>query len=353
MKSKIRVMIVDDSALMRQQLTAMLSRNDRFEIAGVARDGEEAVSKAVQLRPDVITMDILMPKMDGLTSLQYIKEMAPCPVIILSAHSQRGAVITFEALELGAFDFVTKPDGNHSLDEIEAALTERIMAAAQSRRRSSAIQRIESLQLRNRITQSQAAANADYGKIVVIGASTGGPRTVMDILQQLPENFPAPVLLIQHMPPMFTASFAERLNRRMPMRVVEAKHRMVLESGVIYVAPGGYHLTVENVLGTNQLRIAIRSHPAEAAFRPSVDVSMQSLLQHVPAKKLIGVLLTGIGADGADGMVHIREGGGVTIAESEETAAVFGMPRAAAERGGAQYVLPSYLISEAIKKEVT
>jgi two-component system chemotaxis response regulator CheB len=152
---------------------------------------------------------------------------------------------------------------------------------------------------------------------------------------------------------MFTASFAERLNRRMPMRVVEAKHRMVLESGVIYVAPGGYHLTVENVLGTNQLRIAIRSHPAEAAFRPSVDVSMQSLLQHVPAKKLIGVLLTGIGADGADGMVHIREGGGVTIAESEETAAVFGMPRAAAERGGAQYVLPSYLISEAIKKEVT
>lgn len=349
MNRKIKVMIVDDSAYMRQQLTAILADDSRIEVVGLARDGEEAVQKAVQLQPDVITMDIQMPKMDGLTSLQYIMELAPCPVIILSSYTQRGAMVTFEALELGAFDFVSKPAGPancvNPLEQIAKELKERIAAAAASRK---------SLYSRRQaaLLQAPERKSLPYSKVIIIGASTGGPRTVMDILPHFPAEFPAPVVLVQHMPVMFTASFAQRLNQNLAVRVVEATNRMVLEPGTVYVAPGGKQLYVEKALGTAQLRFSVRSGPDDNLFKPSVDVTMLSLLQHISADKLIGVLLTGIGSDGAEGMVAIRQGGGLTIAEAEETSIVYGMPRAAAERGGAQYVLPSYMIGQTILKEV-
>lgn len=349
MNRKIKVLIVDDSAYMRQQLIAILSDDAHIEVIGLARDGEEAVQKAIQLQPDVITMDIEMPKMDGLTSLQYIMELAPCPIIILSAHTQRGAMVTFEALELGAFDFVTKPSVMGSaitpLEQISKELKERIVAAAASRKLPASRERAARL-------KKLEKSSVPYSKVIVIGVSTGGPKTVMDILPHFPSDFPVPIILIQHMPEMFTASFAERLNQNLPMRVVEAANRMVLEPGTIYVAPGGRQLYTEKALGTNQLRFSVRSGTEKNIHTPSVDITMLSLLQHFPAERIIGVLLTGIGSDGAEGMVEIRKGGGLTIAESEETSIVYGMPRSAAERGGAQYVLPSYMIGQTILKEV-
>jgi two-component system, chemotaxis family, protein-glutamate methylesterase/glutaminase len=352
MNRRIKVLIVDDSAFMRQQLSAALSQDPRIEIVGVARDGEEAVAKAVEMKPDVITMDILMPKMDGLTSLQYILELAPCPIIIVSSYTYKGALITFEALELGAFDFVPKPEGAGKWQSTVANLVDRIVAAAASessrrQRGSQWEQAVEQPQPREEIQEE-----AGFDKVVVIGVSTGGPKTLMEILPHLPKDFPAPVLLVQHMPPGFTASFAERLNRTLNIRTVEASHRMNLEPGTVYVAPGGLHMTVEKALGRKSLRLAIRQEPRDALFKPSVDVTFQSVLQHMPASKIVAVLLTGIGQDGAEGMVQIRRAGGTTIAEAESSAIVYGMPKAAAERGGAQYILPSYLIGQAILREV-
>jgi len=348
--TKIRVMIADDSPLMRQHLTQALEQDGRFEVVGIARDGEEAVQKAIQLRPDVITMDIQMPRMDGLTSLQYIMELAPCPIIIVSTYSRKGTVVTLEAMELGAFDFFPKPEVQDAgwKGAVFEELAKRLIAAAQSLR----YPKLHANRGEASVARTPNRNELDYRRIVVIGVSTGGPRTVMDILPHLPSDFPAPVLVVQHMPPMFTASFAERLNRSLPMKVVEAANRMVLEPGTIYIAPGGQHLYVERMLGTNRLRLAVRSQPEDAIYKPSVDVTMLSLLRHMPAEKLIGVLLTGIGTDGAEGMCEIRRGGGKTIAEAEETAVVFGMPRAAIERGGACMVLPSYLIGQSIVKEV-
>jgi two-component system, chemotaxis family, protein-glutamate methylesterase/glutaminase len=347
---KIRVLIADDSALLRQQLTQLLEQDGRFELAGIARDGEEAVHKAVQLQPDVITMDIQMPRMDGLTSLQYIMEMAPCPVIILSTFSKKGAVVTFEAMELGAFDFVPKPDhmAGERLETVFNELAQRMVEATHSRK----YKRMKAAKMGPQMSPDGSGSETDYTKIVIIGVSTGGPKTVMDILPHLPADLPAPVLLIQHMPPLFTASFAERLDRSVPMQVVEASNRMILKPGTIYVAPGGQHLYVERMIGTSMLRLAVRPQPVDAVYKPSIDVTMFSVLRHVPAERLVGVLLTGIGADGAEGMAAIREGGGTTIAEAEETAIVYGMPRAALERGAASMVLPSYLIGQSIVKEV-
>ncbi|WP_166244793.1 protein-glutamate methylesterase/protein-glutamine glutaminase [Paenibacillus turpanensis] len=348
MNRKIRLLVVDDSALMRQQLLSSLSRDPRIEVIGMARDGREGVEKAIQLRPDVVTMDIHMPTMDGITALQYLMELAPCPVIILSAYSRKGALVTFEALELGAFDYVTKPEvlGSAEMDAMIQKLTDRIIAAGTSKKTE--------LQLGVAPERQGADHKSGYGfeHVVIIGASTGGPRTIMDILQHIPEDFPAPLFLVQHMPPVFTASFAERLNERFQIRVVEAAHRMTVEPGTLYVAPGGKHMFIEKTLGKQQLRIAIRSHPKESVFKPSVDVSMNSLAEQLPSSMIISVLLTGIGSDGAQGMVKIRKNGGLTIAESEETAVVYGMPRAAVEQGGARLVLPSYQIGKVIVNEV-
>jgi two-component system chemotaxis response regulator CheB len=334
---------------MRQQLTARLSSDPRFEVIGVARDGREGVEKAVKLRPDVVTMDIHMPEMDGITAMQYILDLTPCTIIILSVYSRKGALITFEALELGAFDYVTKPEylGPDEMEGLIRKLKERILASAMGRSR-------REVDLRDTAPSAARASETDYPyrRAVMIGASTGGPKTIMDVLQDIPRDFPAPIFLVQHMPSLFTSSFAERLNQKLKLRVVEAAHRMLVEPGVLYVAPGGMHMHIEKVIGKMQLRIAIRSLPANTAFRPSVDVSLHSLAENLPAHMIISVLLTGMGVDGAQGMTEIRRKGGMTIAESEQTAVVYGMPKAAVEQGGAEHVLPSYQIGKVIVKEV-
>lgn len=348
---RIRVLIADDSALMRRILKEMLSSDPQIEVVDTARDGEEAVVKSLEQRPDVITMDVNMPKMDGLTALQHILLKAPCAVVMVSSLTQEGALTTLEALELGAVDFVAKPDGTVSLGirHLREEIIAKVKAAARARVRLSRPEKERVLA--PRLPGPRLKTDQHSLKVVVIGVSTGGPRTLMDILPSLPQDLPAAVLVVQHMPQNFTAPFAQRLNQSCRVAVKEAADGDELAPGKVLVAKGGYHLKVEGKPG-GALVARLSRQPANVLHIPSVNVTMQSVLEKVPPRNVVGVLLTGMGDDGADMMVEIRRRGGYTIAEAEETAVVWGMPREACLRGGAEVVAPSYLIAEQIIKGV-
>jgi two-component system chemotaxis response regulator CheB len=359
MREKIRVLVADDSAFMRRCLCDILESDGDIEVIDTARDGQEAVEKVLKHRPDVVTLDINMPRMDGLTALQYIMALSPCPVIIISSLTTEGAMTTFEALELGAFDFVAKPGGTVSLGikEIGREIVEKVKAAFLSARKPKS-----GRLLREKTLESRKSGPSGRGKdisapknvgeiIVVIGVSTGGPKTLMEILPRLPDGFPAVVLVVQHMPPGFTESFAKRLDQCCSLPVREAVDGAKLERGTITVAKGGWHLLVKRDKSSG-LMASLSQEPEDALYKPSVNVTMRSVIESVEGKNIIGVLLTGMGDDGADMMVEIKRRGGFTIAESEETAIVFGMPKAAIERKGADIVAPSYKIADIIIKRV-
>ncbi|MBF7084207.1 chemotaxis response regulator protein-glutamate methylesterase [Desulfallas sp. Bu1-1] len=349
---KIGVLVVDDSALMRKYIKQIINEEPDMTVLDTARDGEEAVDKAISLKPQVITMDINMPRMDGITALQYIMAQAPCPVVMLSSLTQKGALATFEALELGAVDFISKPDGTVSQEifKIKEEIKAKVRAAANSRRPAKF--RPEQKKIREKkqapIKTVTAPANVNIERVVIIGVSTGGPKTLMDILPLLSPDLPAPVVVVQHMPAGFTAPFAQRLNQHCRLRVKEAANGDVLEQGVIYVARGGYHLKASHNQVDKGVKLFISREPKDTLFMPSVHVTMESFYKALGPERLVGVLLTGLGDDGADMMVRIRRGGGVTIAESEETAVVWGMPREAYLRGGVQHLVPSYQVAERI-----
>nr|WP_236777926.1 chemotaxis response regulator protein-glutamate methylesterase [Anoxybacter fermentans] len=350
---KIRVLIADDSAFMRRILKEMLSSDYQIEVVGTARNGEEAVTKALELRPDVVTMDVNMPGMDGLTALQYILLKAPCSVIMVSSLTQEGAFTTLEALELGAVDFVGKPGGTVSLGirQLKEEIIAKVKAAARARLRPRRLERVRVLNQRPLSSRFSSGTRQYSLKVVVIGVSTGGPRTLMDILPYLPKDLPAVVLVVQHMPENFTASFAQRLDQSCQMAVKEASDGDELTPGKVLVARGGYHLKIEKN-ASGRLVARLSRQPANVLYVPSVNVTMQSVLEKVSPRNIIGVLLTGMGDDGADMMVKIRKQGGYTIAEAEETAVVWGMPREAYIRGGAEVIVPSYCIAEQIIKGV-
>ena len=347
---KIRVLIADDSALMRQTLKRIIAGSDEFDLVGLARDGEDAVAKARELRPDVISMDINMPKLDGVTALQIILQEKIAPVVMVSSLTQRGAATTFECLELGAFDFVAKPDGTVSsnLGAVGDELIFKLKAAA----RRGLVNRTQRTR-EHRPSYQAPVRNAEEGvpgkRAVVIGISTGGPATLQEVLPLLPVDLPASVFLVQHMPPSFITSFAKRLNDSCALEVVEARSGMGVEPHRCYVAPGGMHLTLHRKM-TGEIVIRTPSVPA-TLFVPSVSVMMESVLK-VYGADTVGVLMTGIGDDGADQMVAIRNAGGHTIAESESTAVVYGMPREAIERGGACVIAPSHQVAGEILKAV-
>ncbi len=350
---KIRVLIADDSALMRRILKEMLSSDSQIEVVGTARDGEEAVAKALELRPGVVTMDINMPGMDGLTALQHILLKAPCSVVMVSSLTQEGALITLEALELGAVDFVGKPGGTVSLGikQLKEEIIVKVKTAAQARSRLRRSGKTRNLDPRPPRPRLKSGTGQQSLKVVVIGVSTGGPRTLMDILPRLPQDLPAAVLVVQHMPENFTAPFSRRLNQCCRVAVKEAGDGDEITPGKVLVARGGYHLKIKKNAG-GRLVAGLSRQPADVLYIPSVNVTMQSVLEKVSPCNVIGVLLTGMGDDGADMMVEIRKQGGYTIAEAEETAVVWGMPREAYLRGGAVVVSPSYLIAEQIIKGV-
>lgn len=354
----INVLICDDSALMRRVLKKSIEADPHINVIGTARDGEDAIVKARELKPDVITMDVNMPNVDGITALQLLVEDEIAPVIMVSSLTQRGAEITFEALELGAYDFIGKPDGTVSanLGNIENELRRKIKSAG----------RMKTLSHLHRKPQERNKSGPESGKnreiislkrkkntlkfgyfAVAIGISTGGPKTIFEVLPFLPEDLAAAVFLVQHMPANFTPHFAKRINDNSPLRCVEAEAGMVVEPGTIYLGRGGHHLNLfQKSNGDILIRTPMRP---KHLFIPSVDVMMESVLK-LFGEDTIGVLMTGMGDDGAQGMVNILNTGGFTIAESEESAIVFGMPAEAISRGGAELVLPSWDIAEALIK---
>jgi two-component system chemotaxis response regulator CheB len=345
----VRVLVVDDSAFMRRQLTRILEADPELEVVGIARNGEEAVEKTKALEPDVVTLDINMPVMDGLTALTYIMMERPTPCLMVSSLTQEGALATFEALELGAVDFVPKPSGTISVDIDTQAeeIVQKVRAAARARPRGGRrkiVSRSEREEIERRPTPRVTGSSTG---VVAVGVSTGGPQTLLEILPFLPADLSAPVLIVQHMPPSFTGPLAKRLNDACAIQVKEAEQNEPLLPGWGYVAPGGYHLTVaQSTLGRGPVA-RLSDRPRGYSFCPSADVLLESVAR-VCGPRSVGVLLTGMGSDGADGMVRIRQAGGFTIAESEETAVVFGMPREAIERGGAQVVAPAPKIADHI-----
>lgn len=356
MRDRIKVLVVDDSALMRKSIKEIIMTDPSLEVVGTARDGRDAIEKVHNLKPDVVTMDINMPVMDGLTSLQYIlNEYPETPILMISSLTAEGALTTFEALELGAFDYVTKPSGTVSsnLHVVGREIIQKIKLAYKSVNKKNIRDRVtrRSNSFTSQITQSPKKkllqTSSELTKVVVIGVSTGGPGTLMEVLPMLPSDLKAAVIIIQHMPPSFTSSFSKRLNTACQIPVKEAEAGDVLQNGRGYLAPGGYQLVVRGTGGTIRL-----SNSPKTVFMPSVNVTMESVLDTFGGPNVIGVLMTGMGDDGADAMVKIRKAGGVTIAEDQSTAVVFGMPREAIERGGAEIVVPSYKIADAITKAV-
>ena len=330
----MRVLVVDDSAFMRKIITSMIDSDPQLTVVGTAFDGVNALQKISQLHPDIITLDVNMPRMDGLTTLKEIMKQHPMPVIMLSATTQEGAEITFKALKLGAVDYIPKPSGQISLDieKVRSELVERIKTAAQAKI----------------VTHEGAASPVQtkqglQEKVITIGASTGGPPAVEEILVNLPENTP-PILIVQHMPVGFTHSFAKRLDRLCSFGVKEAEEGDVVRQGQALVAPGGYHMTV-----TGDGRVQLNDGPPEHGVKPAVDPMMKTIAD-VYGSEVIGVILTGMGRDGASGIKIIKEKGGRTIAQNEATCTVFGMPKMAIQKGGVDKVLPLSKIPQQIMR---
>jgi two-component system chemotaxis response regulator CheB len=341
---KTSVLIVDDSALVRQLLADMISRDPELEVAGMARDGVEAIKLMQETEPDVITMDIHMPEMDGLSALEYIMKTSPRPVVMLSALVKKGAVPTLRALELGAVDFICKPSQfPTSVGEIRDDFLQKIKAAAESHVRE-VWDRTRRSRIPKRIKLKKDGVRG--GRVVVLGASAGGPRALSEIVPALPGDLPAPVIVAQHMPGPFSGSFAQRLDSKAGITVREAGGSELLEEGQALVVPGDHDLALERTK-EGRVRSVLLPTVARRGASPVIDVTMESAAQTY-GKEAIGVLLTGMGSDGAMGLGMIKDAGGDTIAQDEVTSLVFGMPKAAIERRLANEVLPLDKIAKRI-----
>ena len=337
----IKLLIVDDSALMRRQLVSLFESEGDFDIR-LARNGVEAVKENAEFKPDVITLDINMPEMDGLTALSLLMAERPVPVVMVSSLTEKGALATFEALALGAVDYILKPSGTISLsiDVIKQEVINKVRSAARAKIKTARglSSRIKSEKSRFEQVEPPIIRRGIVNDgLVIIGVSTGGPRTLEDILPLLPVEFPWPVLVAQHMPAAFTLSFANRMNTLCPLQVLEADHPMAIESGNIYIAKGGADMVV--TLRSGKLMVLPKPESANYLWHPSVELLGRTVLQNCDLSKVIAVMLTGMGNDGSDAFTEIKKKGGRTIAESEESAVVFGMPAELIKKGGASIVL--------------
>ncbi len=334
---KIRVLIVDDSAVVRRILCESLAKEPDIEVVGVAPDPFVARNQILKLNPDVITLDIEMPRMDGLTFLAKLMHYHPLPVIIISSVGQSSSEAALEALRRGAVEVLAKPSGPYSVGDVGNVLPDVIRSAASAKLRKHAALAPAQPALRT-------ASAVPPSSVIAIGASTGGTRAIEELLQQLPENCP-PILIVQHMPPVFSSTFAARLNAICKLEVKEAIDGDAISPGRVLVAPGDYHMLVRRENGS--FKVGVKQGPRVNYQRPAVDVLFHSIAKSGIANS-IGILLTGMGRDGAEGLFQMRQAGAVTIAQDEATSVVFGMPKAAIERGAAQRVLPLFEIPDAI-----
>lgn len=346
---KIKLLIVDDSAVMRMLIANMLEAQSDIEVVGIARNGQEAISKVLALHPDVITMDIEMPEMNGIKALQQIMQECPTPVIMLSSLTTEGADATIEALTSGAVDFLSKSvlDVKNASGFATELLTKIRLAAQTSIPRLKGGTKTISYakDISKKSSTEEAFTRTPVSQIVAIGASTGGPRALETVLQGLPKDIPCALVIVQHMPPKFTASLAARLDMSCKIRVVEAHHNQSLCNGAAYIAPGGLHMKV--VQRGGQMRIVLNDAPKRNEHRPSADVLFESLATCDGIPKHL-VLMTGMGNDGAAGMALAKQSRATTIAQSADTCTVYGMPRAAVELGVVDYIVPIDGIAEKI-----
>ena len=323
MTKRVRVLIVDDSAVIRQLLSMLLAEDPEIEVVGTAGDPLIARERIKELNPDVVTLDVEMPNMDGVTFLRKIMALRPMPVVMISTLTQAGADTTLQALEIGAVDFIAKPT-----HDVAAAMTA-IAHELQSKVKGAARARVGGRLPPAKAKPTRREWSGSSERIVAIGASTGGVEALKTVLMAMPAVCP-PILITQHMPPRFTTAFAERLNRECPMAVSEAVHNEAAEPNHAYIAPGAFHLELVRVGGF--YRISLNEQAPVSGHRPSVDVLFRSVAR-VAGKSAVGAILTGMGKDGAEGLLEMRKAGAITLGQDEASSLIYGMPRAAFERG--------------------
>ena len=343
---RIRTLVVDDSFFMRTLISEMLNSDPEIEVVDTAKDGDTALEKTKTLRPDVVTLDYLMPGTNGLSTIRNIMNTCPTPIVMLSAYTEKGTITTLKCLEEGAVGFVSKPSSEVSVDieKIKDELIEEVKKASKVN-----VQKVNSILARERIKLFMEPSTTIQEKVIVMGASTGGPQVLGLILSELPFNLPASVLVVQHMPPDFTGPLAKRFDQMSKILIMEAEDGDVLEVGRVYVAPGDYHMTVKRraVEGVKKVVICLNKDPLVNGLRPSIDVTMKSVSE-VYGENALGILLTGMGEDGVGGMSAIKRAKGKTIAQDEATSVIFGMPKRAIEEGVVDKVLPVFEISREI-----
>lgn len=333
----IKLLVVDDSAFMRKVLSDTVSGYEGIEIAGIARNGLDALEIIPRIKPDIITLDIEMPKLNGIETLKEIKKVYDIPVIMLSSHS--GTDTTIEALELGAFDFIEKPvDLNSNLSDFRLELGMKLISAYEKK----GDKKLKGVKAS---PNNPIANNINKIKAVVIGASTGGPKALVYLIKGLPKRIKAPIFIVQHMPKGFTTSLAERLNQESNIPVVEARDGMIVEDNMVYLGPGDFHMILEGN------RIKLDSGDKIHGVRPAVDYLFYSAA-HIYKDELLGIILTGMGKDGSDGMTYIKEQGGYNLAQSEDSCVVYGMPGSAISKGVVDEILDLEHISAKLNQLV-
>jgi two-component system chemotaxis response regulator CheB len=369
---RIRVLIVDDSAFMRKVLQSIVTADPALEVCGEARDGKDAVEKTEQLMPDVITMDINMPHVDGLQATEIIMSKSPKPIVIVSSESRDGADITLKALELGAIDFVAKPSSGIDLDmnSVREELVRKLKLASKVRVVRTAVRSKLQTEIASSAPRTEPApppvaaaaaaapamakapvsptlmrANGKF-PVVVVAASTGGPQTLMNFVPRFPAGFAGAVILVQHMPGNFTSQFSQQLAEIAQIKVKEAEQGELLQPGVLYVCPGSHHLRV-----TQTGRITLDDGPRISGYRPCADVTMETVAQFAGPMS-IGVVLTGMGNDAARGVTVVKDAGGHVIAQDEATSIIFGMPAEAIKTGSVDQILGIENVFNAIEKRV-
>ena len=345
-----RVLVVDDSAFMRRMVSEVVTSSGEFTVVGTARDGEDALRKVHALNPDIVTLDVQMPGLDGLDALGYIMSEVPRPVVMLSAGGADGGVeATLRALELGAVDFVRKPSGPISLDlgQVREELLDALRAASCTNLRG--VHVLARIQRRVASTRklSADAVGTTVQRVVCIAASTGGPAALTQVIPRLARDLEAAVLVVQHMPKGFTASLAQRLDSISALTVSEAVHGTLVRNGHVYIAPGGQHMRVTKGASNGEVRMQLNEEPTMWGVRPAADPLFISASQ-VFGREVVGVVLTGMGRDGAEGLRVLRQGGALGVVQDRESAVIAGMPMAALQHAGADFVVPLHAVAQTI-----
>lgn len=355
---QIKTLVVDDSALMRKVISDILESCPGIKVIARAKNGRDAIEKVTRLAPDVVTMDIEMPVLDGLHALGYIMSECPTPVIMLSAAGEKHADIMMSAFHYGAVDFIVKPSGNVSMDidSIKEELIIKVNAASRVKPNKLTFiteKQGENCQEDKTCKDVRKAVQPKNRKIVVIGASTGGPRALHHVLTALPPGLKVPVLVVQHMPPGFTKSLARRLDDQSSIKIREAKEGDLIEPGVVLIAPGGYHMIVRQnkTSGVTRETIGLTTDDKVQGVRPSIDVLLNSVVP-IYGQNALGVILTGMGSDGSEGIRNLKSAGGKVIVEDESTCVVYGMPRAVVSNNLADFIYPINKIAEGITQNI-